>query len=61
MNNIKGDPNKGNSWSFNRNSVCQKGMAGYTKSDEREKPATKITLHRKDLVHIQRRNQKLYR
>ena len=31
------------------------------KSDEREKPTTKITLSSKDLFQIRRRNQKLYR
>ena len=33
--NPQGDPHKDNSWSFNRNPPSQKGMAGYTLSDER--------------------------
>ena len=36
-------------------------MAGYILSDEREKPTTKITLPSKDLIHIQWRNQNIYR
>ena len=34
-NNTQGDPQKDNSWSFNRNSSGQEGMAGHTKSDEK--------------------------
>ena len=37
-NNTQGDSHKDNSLSFNRNSSGQKGMAGHTYSDEREKP-----------------------
>ena len=36
-------------------------MTGYTSSAEKEKPTTKISLPSKDLIEIQRRNQKLYR
>ena len=35
-------------------------MAGHTENDEREKPTTKNTVPSKDLIRIQRRNQKLY-
>ena len=51
-NNTQGDSNKDNSLSFNRNSLGQKGMAGHTSSDEREKPATQITIPGKDLIQI---------
>ena len=61
INNTQGDSNKDNSWSFNRNSLGQKGMAGHTWSDEREKPTAQITVPTKDLIQIWRRNQKLYR
>ena len=60
-NNTQGDPHKDNSWSFNRNSSGQKGMAGHTKSDERETTITQITVASKDLIQIWRGNQKLYR
>jgi len=36
-------------------------MAGYTKTDERGKSIKKITLPSKDIIQIQRRNQKRYR
>ena len=36
-------------------------MAEHTYSDERVKPATKIAFSSKDLIQIQRKNQKLYR
>ena len=51
-NNTQGDSHKDNSRSFNRNCSGQKGMAGHTKSDEREKPTTQITVPSKDLIQI---------
>ena len=60
-NNTQEDPHKDNSWSFNRNSSGQKGMAGHIESDEREKPTTQITVPSKELIQIWRRHQKLYR
>ena len=51
-NNTQGDSHKDNSRSFNRNSSGQKGMAGHTKSDEREKPITQITVPSNDLIQI---------
>ena len=38
--NTQGDSHEDNSWSFNRNTSGQKGMAGHTLSDETEKPTT---------------------
>ena len=57
-NNTQGDPHKDNCWSFISG---QKGMAGHTSSDEREKLTTQITVPSKDLIQMWRRNQKLYR
>ena len=37
---------------FNRNSLRQEGMAGHTQSDDREKPATQVTVSGKDLIQI---------
>ena len=51
-NNTQGDSHKYNSGSFNRNSSGQKVMAGHTKSDEREKPTSQITVSSKDLIQI---------
>ena len=36
-NRTQGDSHKDNSWSSNRNSSCQEGMAGHTENDERKK------------------------
>ena len=35
-----------------RNSVGQKDVSGYIKSDKREKPTTKMTLPSKDITQI---------
>ena len=43
-NSAPGDSHKDYSWSFNRNSSGQKGMAGHTWSDEWEKPTTQIVV-----------------
>ena len=61
IHNTQGDSHKDNSWSFNRNSSGQKGMARHTWSDEIEKPTIQITVPRKDLIQILWRDQKLYR
>ena len=57
----KGKPHTFNSWSFNRNSSDQKGMAGYIWSTERGKYTTKITVLGKDLIQNWWRNKKLFR
>ena len=57
----KGNPIKVVGRFFSRNSAGQKGVAGYTSCDDREKTLTKITLLRKVLIQIGRRNQSLYR
>ena len=61
INNTQGGLHKDKSWTFKRKSSGQKGMAGHTKSDEREKPITQITVPSNDLIQIWRKNQKLYR
>ena len=61
MTNIQGKSHKVSSQFLSRNSASQNGAAQYISSDEREEPTTKITLPGKDLIWIQRRNQKLYR
>ena len=37
---------------LNKNSTSQKGMAGYSQSDEREEPTTKNTLPSKTFIQI---------
>ena len=60
-NNIQGKPHMLNSWSFSRNSACQKRMTEYIWSTEKEKSAIKITLPDKDLIQNWWRNKKLSR
>ena len=47
---IQGRPHMLNSWSYSRNSACQKGMAGYIYSTQEKKSTIKITVPRKDLI-----------
>ena len=61
INNTQEDSHKDYSWSFDRNSSGQKGMAGYIYSNESEKSTTKITVPGKDLIQNWWRNQKLFR
>ena len=57
-NDLQGNSHQAISWFFNRNSTSQKGMAWYTKSDQREEPTVKNILPSKTLPQVWQRTQK---